>query len=758
MHMNKLSLGAATVLAALLAVESGCRKSQDGVSAGTTMETYLGDLTNVVLFSRSPLGKSLLSSSYDRSGGNNDWAQIVSSNRNGEPILFELKGPGLVHRLWMTGIPDKQKLFFYFDGEENARIKTTIEGFFGREAPFLPPLCDHVSGGYYCYFPLPFKKSLCVTLPKTEGSISERPYYQANYELYDRESAVISFPKVIDDGIRKTSEDVRHSWNNLSNATHQAVSLCKPGYCGNLPAGGSVELMRHQGTGVLSTFTIKVLQPPGMSALKWAALKRQLLLKIYWEGMSTPSVCVPLGDFSCNPLRQGEFYSMPLAVTQNGMVCRFPMYFGKSARVILVSSASFPVNVESSFDVQPPLPSIEKNYFHATWNASSSPQQPHRILSASGKGHYVGCNLLAIGMDGSWNILEGDDMIYVDGSTLPAFHGTGLEDHFNGGWYYFGLFNLPFSGLIEKAPIRTTQYRFQMVDSVPFNKNILVNIEFGSDSMANNRTRGYMSSVAYWYQNKPQSAENTRQNLSTTIPDDPLEPTAIMSALFEMERSRKYDHAERLCLEYIEKYPQSSFNEMLKLRIAAYGEKQGHTNAVELYRQITAKSPAEDVRKAASDLIWIHENPSNALLITTFNGTGSLYLDGQLVAQGDNPLNIVVKRLTIAPGKHTLAAEYTRLRPFEWLSVQLRFARQTVDTDKTWIVRENKPSDWPNIDENEKAWEPALEAKGCPPYMSFWQFYPNAIVECQAVNFIAMAAKWSREGKTVFFGKKFVVE
>ena len=42
-------------------------------------------------------------------------------------------------------------------------------------------LCDMVSGGHYCYMPLPFAKSLriAVTIPNYKPDM--RPYYQVHY-------------------------------------------------------------------------------------------------------------------------------------------------------------------------------------------------------------------------------------------------------------------------------------------------------------------------------------------------------------------------------------------------------------------------------------------------------------------------------------------------------------------------------------------------------------------------------------------------
>jgi len=740
----------------IVLVMTGC--SSDNNVTVLTFEKSLADITNVAMFAHSPRGKTLMESSFDRTGGNDDWAKLEKRDHFGDYILVDLKGPGIVHRIWMTGIPDKQKLYFYFDDDKNARVKTTIEGFFGKESPFLPPLCDHVSGGYYSYLPMPFQKSFRITLPKGADNV-DRPYFHVNYELYDQQTKIESFPKLIDGNVLHLIEDACKNWIENSNTVSSALSSCSPAFSGEIPASGSSVLLARQGEGVLAAFSIKMIPPAEISALAKSRLGRELILSIYWDGQSNPSVCTPIGDFFCNPLRKWEFVSMPLAVTRDEFICRFPMYFGKSARIVLLNRSSVPVKVETSVNIQKCIPSTEKMYFHAMWNASVSPQSPHMIFNSAGKGHYVGCNLLAIGMDGSWNILESDELVYIDGETFPSLHGTGLEDYFNGGWYYYGLFLRPLHGLIEKAPIRTTQYRFHLGDAISFNKNILMNFEFGDSDR--NRSSGYMSSVAYWYQDRPVPVKESCLNVPLVIPPDPMEPTAIMSALFEMERSEKYDAAEKTCYEYIEKYPQSPFNEMLKLRAVAYCEKQHKGDFPNRYKKILDDSSSDEVKKQAADLMWIHENSSNALLVTSFNGAAKVFLDGQLVSQGDDPFRANVMRLTLTPGQHTFAAEFTRLRPYAWLSVQLRTVKNVINTDKSWSLTDNIPALWPMVDENTNGWFNSVEEKGCPPYMSFWQFYPNAMVACQAVNFISLNLPfpgWSKDGKKVYFKKTFTIE
>src|SRR5215207_2857080 len=63
-------------------------------------------------------------SSYDRTGGNDDGFSGKYSfvaRVPGGLVLADLKGPGVVYRIW-TPTPNDRPLEFYFDGEASPRI------------------------------------------------------------------------------------------------------------------------------------------------------------------------------------------------------------------------------------------------------------------------------------------------------------------------------------------------------------------------------------------------------------------------------------------------------------------------------------------------------------------------------------------------------------------------------------------------------------------------------------------------------------
>ena len=147
------------------------------------------------------------------------------------------------------------------------------------------------------------------------------------------------------------------------------------------------------------------------------------------------------------------------------------------------------------------------------WKSNGDPQVNDRknlngegnyvFFEAAGRGHFVGVTHAVLQNQAGW-FGEGDDMIFIDGESLPVINGTGTEDYYNGAWD-FG--NQSFSYLHNGAYIvdghkvggKYCLYRWHTESPIPFEKSIKVTIEHGH---ANHRSDNFYS-VGYWYQTEP---------------------------------------------------------------------------------------------------------------------------------------------------------------------------------------------------------------------------------------------------------------
>ncbi len=264
---------------------------------------------------------------------------------------------------------------------------------------------------------------------------------------------------------------------------------------------------------------------------------RECLLRMTWDGARSPSVLVPLGDFFClghgivNSYQSLLFSASTASNNRFGggcaLNCYLPMPFAERAVIELVNESKethnqyFYVDYET-YEESPPHGA---GYFHAEfrrenpfggWGHEIAVNTPEAdiankgrlawdsnyvILDTRGRGHYVGCNLSVTNFQGTW-WGEGDDMIWVDGYKWPPdLHGTGSEDYLNQAW-----------GMQRNAFLRNgssifehdtggyqTSYVFHLENPVRFQEEIRVTIEHGHGNHLCNE----MSSVAYWYAEKP---------------------------------------------------------------------------------------------------------------------------------------------------------------------------------------------------------------------------------------------------------------
>ena len=265
---------------------------------------------------------------------------------------------------------------------------------------------------------------------------------------------------------------------------------------------------------------------------------RECLLKITWDGAPKPSVLVPLGDFFC--LGHGivnSFQSFLFTASTNennrfnrgcALNCYAPMPFRKRAKVELVNQSRSP-HLQYYYVDYEKLPAGEigpdEGYFHAEfrrtnpfggWGHEIMVNRPEAdivnakkeawdnnyvILETKGRGHYLGCNLSVTNFQGTW-WGEGDDMIWVDGYKWPPdLHGTGSEDYLNQAWgMQTNAFMRNGSSIHEwNTGGYQTSYVFHFENPVRFSREIKVTIEHGHG----NHLANEMSSVAYWYAEKP---------------------------------------------------------------------------------------------------------------------------------------------------------------------------------------------------------------------------------------------------------------
>ncbi len=127
-------------------------------------------------------------SSHDTTGGNND---RISIKKGETATIAYIKGPGIITRIWVT-IDSRDPYFLrkilikmYWDDEKEPSVEAPIGDFFGtgfKYQQYVSSFTGMTSGGYYCYFPMPFQKSAKIEIVNQTNLEVYAFYYQIQYQ------------------------------------------------------------------------------------------------------------------------------------------------------------------------------------------------------------------------------------------------------------------------------------------------------------------------------------------------------------------------------------------------------------------------------------------------------------------------------------------------------------------------------------------------------------------------------------------------
>lgn len=301
---------------------------------------------------------------------------------------------------------------------------------------------------------------------------------------------------------------IGQQWNGPNRCARDLGRKWKVRPCITLPGGSTTTLMDVKGRGIIQHIWITVSNK----------YFRDLILRMYWDGETTPSVESPLGDFFCNGWNtRTNIMALPINVNPaGGLNSYFPMPFRKQARITVENRA--PKDVGGLYysityalgDVD-----LQEAYFHARFRRTNPlPYKEDYVIldDVQGHGQYVGTYMAwQQNSAGWWG--EGEIKMFMDGDQeFPTICGTGTEDYFGGAWGFGQNFSAPFLGYPlgacdSKPGNRHGLYRFHIMDPIRFNGDIKVTMQaLGWHSDGSGRylsLQDDIASVAYWYQAEP---------------------------------------------------------------------------------------------------------------------------------------------------------------------------------------------------------------------------------------------------------------
>ena len=299
----------------------------------------------------------------------------------------------------------------------------------------------------------------------------------------------------------------------------------------DIAPGATVTLADIKGSGCINHIWMTVTDKTSEAD---CFVLRDLVLRMYWDGETEPSVEVPLGDFFCNGF--GETYDVNSAlisvVPSRGLNCYIRMPFFSRAVVTLENQHPSPIPA-FFYQIDYALGEMDSDllHFHASWRRENPTAigKDYRIIdSIKGEGAYLGTFIALSTLSRYW-YGEGEVKFFIDGDeAYPTICGTGMEDYFGGSWsfarhvegrtveqtYCTPYLGYPFHSTHDRrvynpyheddCPPMRAFYRWHVQDPIFFKESLSVTIQqIGVSHGGLFERQDDISSVAYWYQTEP---------------------------------------------------------------------------------------------------------------------------------------------------------------------------------------------------------------------------------------------------------------
>jgi Protein of unknown function (DUF2961) len=281
-----------------------------------------------------------------------------------------------------------------------------------------------------------------------------------------------------------------------------------------------------------STFTIAEIDSAGSIQHIWmtpTGTWRYSILRFYWDGETSPSVEVPVGDFFGMGWGQyAHLNSLPVTVNPGSAFnCYWPMPFRKKCRITMENIDDKDMVLYYQVDYILTEVPTDAAYFHAQFrriNPLPYKQDVVLVDGIKGKGQYVGTYIAwGVHSNGWWG--EGEIKFFMDDDDkFPTICGTGTEDYFCGSYDFdtkkkndagvvetnYTEFSTAYAGLPQvisgdghySVQQRFGMYRWHIRDPIRFEKNLRVTIQ--ALGWKNNGTylplQDDIASTVFWYQ------------------------------------------------------------------------------------------------------------------------------------------------------------------------------------------------------------------------------------------------------------------
>ncbi|HEX8524739.1 MAG TPA: glycoside hydrolase family 172 protein [Tepidisphaeraceae bacterium] len=440
----------------------------------------------------------------------------------GDTIMAEMKGPGVVWRIWSAEVRTGN-VRIYIDDQPEPVIDMPFAHYFdAQHAPFnyasmsyqtpITPgefaASGNLGGGRNLYFPIPYQKSCKIVAGPNWGR-----YFQITYTSFSKGARVPSFTRELPAdavaALKQTDEVLRTRLGEDPAGPRQDAQTVEQTV--KLEPGATATIAQISGPRAITSLKVKA---PALDRATQMDVMRNVAIRMRWDGQTEPAVWSPIGDFFGTAPGINDFRTLLSGAHGNELYANWYMPFERHAVIEIVNDGK--TLQEFGFTIKhAPLKNgfAGLGHFHAKWHRGGLPVRKDRwpdwlVLNTQGRGRFCGMALHvwnprygnapeSIAGPGFYWWGEGDEKFHVDGEKFPSTFGTGTEDYFGYAWCDPAVFQQAFhaQSLSEANAGHQSLVRHQVAENVPFQQSFEAYLEkYFPD---NYPTR--FAAIAYWY-------------------------------------------------------------------------------------------------------------------------------------------------------------------------------------------------------------------------------------------------------------------
>lgn len=449
---------------------------------------------------------------YDRHGDEPSPAnprpdRYLYLDAHGDAVFYDDPGAGVITRIWLTSggptptcLDDTLRLKLYYGNATTPAIDLPLKQLFdGSTLPFQPPLSFHKdsgSGGYASYVPIHYANGVRLAIEGLDlvGACSTDSPPQPPRLWYQFDAQHLPPGKVTGNfALTDTFPDFTQ-WLGAEGSDPWSRGLPAQATSHVMAPATQWTIASDTGSGWLAGIRI---QTPAVS---WANLNLEILV----DGEIAASM--PLSRLHAVQTGDPVLPRSPLMGLDatDWLYLWWPVPYRQQIQLILRDSGltgSHTVHVETYWDASTVPADVGRWFASRHHECSMGVDHQQTLLEMAGSGKLMA---LAGRFDhhggGNPAYLEGDTRLRFDGAIAPQWQGSGLEDFYNGGFYFdWGRpYRQPWSGASAVDPQGgSAMWRILLADAPVYANGIDLLQEAGASPAE--ALDVCMDSVAYGY-------------------------------------------------------------------------------------------------------------------------------------------------------------------------------------------------------------------------------------------------------------------